>query len=379
MRILVDIRHLNSPEPSGVGEYTLQLLRTLFDIDKVNEYILLSSGKTVTNHFSTLSNPSVRCVHLPLPNKLLNARIILLQHPHFNWYIREAIDLIFLPNLNVVSLPTDIPTILTIHDVSWKFFPELYSKKMQLWHRVLRPEQLMHSARHIISPSESTTQDVIDTFSISPARLTTIPHGVDPMYSDKMQARDHGVRSRYKLPKRFALFVGTLEPRKNLLALIEGIKQYRRSFNDDISLVLVGKWGWKSTQLRHRLWKRDVKDWIHPIGYIPAQDKPAFYRSAQIFTWPSLYEGFGLPVLEAMACGTPVITSRNSSLPELTNDAAILLDPYNSDDMTSAIKHLLRSQPLQQRLRTRGLEQAKHYSWIQTAQRTLKVFEKENS
>lgn len=377
MRILVDVRHLNSSQPSGVGEYTIQLLRALFEIDQKNEYLLLSSGKTKPDlEFASL-NPQCSTFHISTPNKIFNLRTIILKHPNLNWRVRESIDLIFLPNLNITSLPTDIPTVLTIHDLSWKFFPEFYSRKMQLWHKAVNPEHLIQQARHIITPSASTTQDVKQTFQISPDQITTIPHGIDPQFSEKMQARDHGVRSRYKLPKRFALFIGTLEPRKNLLGLIEGMKLYRAQSRDDLELVLVGKWGWKPTQLRHRLWKRDVKDWVHHIGYVPANDRPALYRSAQVFTWPSIYEGFGLPVLEAMASGTPVITSRNSSLPELTNNSAILIDPYNPTDIADALTQLLGSQPLQQQLKQRGLKRSEDFSWQTTAQQTLSIFEKE--
>lgn len=374
MRIFVDIRHLTSPEPSGVGEYTTQLLRALFEIDKNNEYVLFSSGRT--KPFCFVHHDKVKFVHLPTSNKLLNVRTAFLHHPTINWHVHEPIDLIFLPNLNFVSLPDDIPTVLTVHDLSWKLFPEFYSRKMQLWHRMVRPEKLFGQSSQLITPSESTAQDLQDVFRVESTRITTIPHGIDSRFSPKMEARDHGVRSRYKLPKRFALFVGTLEPRKNLLGLIEGIKQYRLMSRDDLSLVFVGKWGWRSTHLRHRLWKRDVKDWVHHLGYVPPEDRPALYRSARVLTWPSFYEGFGLPVLEAMASGTPVIASRTSSLPELTQDAAILVDPYNPTDIAEALSQLLRSQPLQQRLKERGIARAAEFSWKKTAEKTLESFTK---
>ena len=226
----------------------------------------------------------------------------------------------------------------------------------------------------VITPSAATAQDVCDTFQMPQERIRVIPHGVDASFSPKMEARDHGVRSRLKLPKRFALFVGTLEPRKNLLGLIEGIKRYREESHDDLELVLAGKWGWKSTQLRHRLFKGDVRSWVHTPGYVPAQDKPALYRSASVFTWPSIYEGFGLPVLEAMASGIPVITTRTSSLPELTANAAILVDPYNTTDITDALHQLMRSHPLQQSLKKRALERTATFSWRNTASQTLQTF-----
>lgn len=381
MRILVDIRHLIGTQPSGVGEYTTQLLSALFEIDQENEYLLFSSGidKPVLPFTPSPSHHSrFTHVHIHTPNKLLNLRALLFKHPTLNWRVSEPIDLIFLPNLNIATLPIDIPTVLMIHDLSFHHFPEFYSHKMRLWHKAVKPERLIKQAAHIITPSHATTQDVVQTFSIDQAHVTTIPHGFDPMYSEKMQASDHGVRSRFKLPKRYALFVGTLEPRKNLLGLIEGIKQYRLTTNDDLHLVLAGKWGWKSTQLRHRLYKRDVCSWVHCLDYVSAKDKPALYRSAEIFTWPSIYEGFGLPVLEAMASGTPVITSRNSSMPELTGNAAILVDPFNTSDIADALAQTLHSSTLRDTLRARGLARAAEFSWKKTAKATLSVFERQH-
>jgi glycosyltransferase involved in cell wall biosynthesis len=375
MRILVDIRHLINEKQSGVGEYTTQLLRALFEIDKKNEYVLLSSG-TISLHspFGLGRDDNVKYIHLDQPNKLLNLRTALLKHPTFNWHVRDPIDLIFLPNLNIVSLPTDIPTVLTIHDLSWRFFPEFYSRKMQLWHKAVEPSKLIAQSRRIIVPSASTAQDVMEVFGVDEKKIATIPHGVDPLFSPKMEARDHGVRSRLKLPKKFALFVGTIEPRKNLLGLIEGVKHYRERTRDDVHLVLAGKWGWRAHQVRHRLWKSDVKNWIHYLGYVAAEDRPALYRSAIVFTWPSIYEGFGLPVLEAMASGTPVITTRTSSLPELTDQTALLIDPFNIMDISEALRQVLNSRPIQQKLKERGLARASKFSWEKTAQETLSLF-----
>ncbi len=375
MRILVDIRHLTYPLPGGVSEYTRQLLLALFELDQKNEYVLFSSGKTKPSGLVSRSD-NVTFIHLNQPNKLLNLRCLFLHHPTLNWHVHDPVDLIFLPNLNIVSLPKDLPTLLMIHDLSWKFFPEFYSRKMQLWHKAVNPERLIEQSRHILTPSNSTTQDVQDVFGIEQSRVSTISHGVDPIFKPKMEARDHGIRSKYKLPKRFALFVGTLEPRKNVLGIIEGVKQYRSFTHDDLELILVGKWGWRSAHLQRHLKKREVKNWVRHVGSIPDADRPAFYRSAMVLTWPSLYEGFGLPVLEAMASGTPVITSRTSSLPELAQNAALLIDPYNSTDLSDALFQLLRSQPLQQHLKEKGLVRASEFSWKKSAKQTQEIFEK---
>ncbi len=383
MRILVDIRHLGQKQ-SGVGQYTTHLLRALFEIDQENEYVLFSSGSQkppeeilrFTQDDKRAKNRRWSHLHLPTPNKLLNLRTVFLKHPTLNWRVHEPVDLIFLPNLNITALPDDIPTVLTVHDLSFHFYPEFYSKKMRLWHTFAEPKRLITQAKSIITPSSSTKQDVHAVFEKPEDQITTIAHGVDPRFHPMMEARDHGVRSRLKLPKQFALYVGTIEPRKNLLGLVEGIKQFRDRTHQNLHLVLAGKWGWKSHNLRRRLWKSDVSDWVHQTGYLPAEDLGALYRSASVFTWPSFYEGFGLPVLEAMASGTPILTSHTSSLPELTHGAAVMIDPYNTTDIAEALRGILGSNTLQKQLRQLGLARAKEFAWEITAKKTVEVFKK---
>jgi glycosyltransferase involved in cell wall biosynthesis len=374
MRILIDIRHLCQEKQSGVGEYTKQLLHGIFKIDQENEYILFSTGRTKPKEeHGEYSNVLYR--HIKTPNQIINTKFIFLKHPSINWYVKETIDLIFLPNLNITVLPNDIPCVLTVHDMTWKIFPEFYSKKMQAWHNLVNPKKLIDNSSKIITPSQTTKNDLQNLFKKNSEAVTVIPHGCDLQFTQKMEARDHGVRSKFHLPKKFVLFIGTLEPRKNLLALIQAVDAYRRITHDDLHLVIAGKWGWKSHNLRRRLWKKDVKSWVHQMGYIPDKDRAAIYRSSEALMWPSIYEGFGLPILEAMSCGTPVITSHTSSIPELTNDCALLIDPYNINDITDALIGLMQSKPLQKQLSNRGIERAKNYNWNKSAIKTLELFE----
>lgn len=376
MRVLVDIRHLASPNMAGVGGYTKSLLHALFEIDKENEYVLLSSGSHKPDlGVYGLSSTVYTHLHIPVPNKLLNLRTLLLHHPSLNWRVREPVDLIFLPNLAIAQLPEDIPTVLTLHDFSWHIYPDFFSRKMQIWHKATRPHELIAKSRSIIVPSESSKRDCERFFATPREKTHVIPHGITQDFNDRMLASDHGVRSRLKLPKRFALFVGTIEPRKNLLALIEGVKEYRERSHDDLHLVIVGGWGWRSHAVRRRLWKRDTTGWVQQLGYVDAHDLPAIYRSAQATIFPSIYEGFGLPILESLASGTPVITSHTSSMPEVGGNAAIYIDPYNSRDIADALRGLLGSSSLQKQLRDRGIERARQFTWERAARETLSVFE----
>jgi len=378
MRILVDIRHLAHPKPSGVGEYTIEILRALFRIDKQNQYTLLSTGR-IKPDIDVLfpgHTQDVEHVHVSIPNKILNLRMSLLGHPTLNWHVKNPVDLLFMPNLNIAPLPPNLPTVLTVHDLSWKIFPEFYSARMRAWHKAIKPQALIDRVDSIITPSLSTKCDLERSFGRKSDRVHVIPHGVHSRYSASMQARDHGVRSRQKLPKRFVLFLGTIEPRKNIIAIIDGVKRYRDQTGDDLHLVLVGKWGWKARAIKKRLWKRDTKPWVHQLGYVPKEDLPAVYRSAKALVWPSIYEGFGLPVLESMACGTPVITSHTSSLAEVTGDAAVHVDPFNDQDITSALMGILGSNTLHTTLAQKGQKQAANHTWQQAAEQTLCVFHK---
>src|SRR3989339_412312 len=378
MTILVDVRHLTQSHPSGVGHYTIQLLRALFDLDQTNHYLLFSAGRKPLEQEvlfpGHVHNHRIQCIHLPLPNKLLKLEAMLLKSPTLPQLIQQPVDLLFLPNLNYTILPQDIPTVLTIHDLSWKIFPSFYSKKMQWWHRLLRPNQQISQVTHLITPSESTKRDVEYFFQKPHSEIQVIPHGLEEKFSPHQHPSDHGIRSRYRLPKRFALFVGTLEPRKNLIATIEAMKSYRERTGDEMDFVLAGNWGWKSEALQHRLRQPDVSKWVRVLGYVRDQDRASLYRQATVTLWPSLYEGFGLPILESMACGTPVITSHTSSLPEVAGEAVLLIDPFSSVDCTSALEQLFASQKLQEQLIQKGLERAKMFSWKQTAEQTLKLF-----
>jgi glycosyltransferase involved in cell wall biosynthesis len=383
MRIAIDIRGLARDRQSGVGEYTMELLRALFKVGAEHDYVLLSTGtelarRHVLDNLERLGvddfRSHVRHKHIHEPNKKLNLGIFTRQSPHLDELAKvgtDKCDLFFFPNLNFIAT-NSTPSVVTVHDLSWRLFPHFFTAKDRAWHQAVRPSKTLSQAKAVIVPSESSKQDLIRVLKIDQHKIHVIPHGIDHnIWQPKPVPQDHGLRSHYKLPKRYLLYLGTIEPRKNIQALLDAFEQVRAT-NPELQLVLAGGPGWKSTDILERI--KNTKG-VQYLGYVPAEHRPVLYRGAQAFIFPSIYEGFGLPVLEAMACGTPVITSHTSSLPEITADAAMLINPHNANDLSAAINELLASTELSTRLSEAGLTQAANFDWTKAAQTTLKVFQ----
>ncbi len=383
MRIVIDIRHLTRPEQSGVGEYTVNLLHALFQLEHRNDYLLFSSGRPSSwKYVPRFTGQGISHVHVPVSNRILNATMLAMRRPSMDTLVfgptkstsEPTQTVFFFPNLHIVSTPPSAPYVLTLHDLSFELFPKFYSRKSRLWHRCVRPSLFAHGARAIIVPSEATGRDVVRQYNVARERIHVIPHGISERFGAHAKPEDHGIRSRYHLPKRFALFVGTLEARKNIRMMVEAVSAYRKNTNDDLSLVLVGKETSYSRKILNGL-SLEHKRGVLPLGYVPPEHRPSLYRLAEATLFPSIYEGFGLPILESMASGTPVITSVTSSMPEVAGHAAILIDPYNRTDLVVALKELLTSPELKERLVDRGLERARNFSWVTSAERTLAVLE----
>jgi glycosyltransferase involved in cell wall biosynthesis len=360
MKIVVDLRHLTKPEPSGIGLYTLELLRALFNLDKNNEYFLFSSGSSkARNNLPLFDFPNVKSVHLNLPNRLLNFLLLTTGRPRFDELLADKIGrdekpLFFFPNLNIVSLRPYTPYVLTLHDLSFEIFPEFYQNKSRLWHHLTHPRRLAQNAQAIIVPSKSAAGDVNSIFGVPQEKIFVVPHGVSAIFSPKAEPQDHGIKSKYRLPKKIALFVGAAEARKNITAMAAAVEKYRRATGDDLRLVVTGK----------------------TIGYVPARERPALYRLADVVLFPSFYEGFGLPIVEAMACGTPVIAGNTSSMPEVGGRAAIYVDPYKEEDLTAALRELLSNEEFKKQKIAQGLERAKEFSWEKAAEQTKEILNK---
>jgi len=270
-------------------------------------------------------------------------------------------------------LAAGCPTIVTVHDLSFLRFPAAFRAFQRLYLGLITRISTRRAAR-VIAVSESTRQDVIAFCGVAEENVVVVPNGVTDAFKPADAAAVGVFRAAKKLPEHFILFVGTLEPRKNLVRLIDAFAACRRGATRPAKLVLAGGKGWFYETAFRRVHELSLDDEVIFPGFVPPDELPWWYRAADLFVYPSLFEGFGLPVLEAMACGTPTITSTASSLPEVAGDAALLVNPEDTGALSEAIRRVLDDPSLRESLRGAGLRQAAQFSWTRTAVETAQVY-----
>lgn len=265
-----------------------------------------------------------------------------------------------------------IPTVLTVHDLIFRRLPA-HHKPLNRWYLNSTLPLYCRRASHVITISECSRRDLVAAYDLPPEKITVIHEAAAPHFCLQPPEIVTAVRARYNLPARYLLFVGAIEPRKNLARLLAAFETIHAEGLSD-GLVIVGRRGWLYDDFFARLERSPARDAVIFPGYVPDEDLPAIYTGAQTVVFPSLYEGFGLPVLEAMACGTPVAASSTSSIPEVGGDAALYFDPTDVEQITKATRRLLRDAALREEMRARGLAQAARFSWERAATETLNIY-----
>jgi glycosyltransferase involved in cell wall biosynthesis len=266
-----------------------------------------------------------------------------------------------------------VPSVLTVHDLIFRHLPE-HHKPLNRGYLNLALPLYCRRATHIIAISECTRRDVTAAFDVPPEKVTVIHEAADPRFCPQTPDRVTAVRQRHGLPERYILFVGTIEPRKNLTRLLHAFEALHGDGLCD-ALVIVGKRGWLYGGFFAELEQSPVRDAVLLPGYVPDEALPAVYAGAQALAFPSLYEGFGLPALEAMACGTPVACSETSSLPEVAGDAALYFEPTSESAIAETLRELLSDPDLRSELVQRGFERAACFSWDRVAAKTKAVYD----
>ena len=268
------------------------------------------------------------------------------------------------------------PTVVTVHDVMPIRFPEVFRPWYRNYAAVVMP-RVARAARGVITVSCAAKQEITEWLGVPAERITVVPHGLDPAFAPLAPDAAHAdeVRRRYRLPLQFVLAVGSIEPRKNLPRLLEAVHLLRsRPGGTGVTLVHAGPEGWHPEEVAGAVRQLGLADAVRFLGYVPVEDLPTLYGLARVLVYPSLWEGFGMPVLEAMACGCPVVTSNVSSLPEVAGDAAMLVDPRSTDDVARGIAAVWCDEALRRRLAVRGLARAAQFSWERAARATATVY-----
>lgn len=289
------------------------------------------------------------------------------------WYlVRDRIDAAHFQYFAPPISPC--PVVLTIHDLSYERHPEFFNPTMAARMRLIMP-RMARRARHLITVSNATRDDLVSVYDIDPGRISVIhngtPAGFEPIGDAERLAR---LTARFRITRPYMVCVGNLGARKNQRMLVRAFARLAQSRSMDHDLVLVGKDSFDGSLVAQEIRQLGMQDRVHVTGFVSADELLGLYNQATCSVYPSLYEGFGLPVLESMACGTPVITSTVSSMPEIAGDAAILVDPREEDALCDAMRRMLDSIELRTGLRAAGLTRARQFSWADAAAKTAEVY-----
>ncbi len=360
---------LKSPlgHQSGIGYYTENIITNL--VKHYNDYNYKIVGnifinKNVPTKLAAINNDNFLLTRY-IPAKLWSQSIKLGILPHINLIHKGSPDLVI--NFDFVRAPVSkkVKTITVIHDLAYEVYPQYTEKRNLQRLKKLVPKSLKMSTR-IVAVSESTKKDLISNYNVNPNKIDVVYNAVDTkLYKPKALTKE--IRNKYNLPKKYLLYLGNIEPRKNIKGIIEAYSMLPDEISSEYKLVLSGGRGWNQGEINNALKQSAKKDNIIFTGYIDDRDKPELYAGADIFLFPSHYEGFGLPILEAMACGVPVITADNSSLREVADKAALYVNSKSTKELLTAIIKIVMNKRIRQDLINKGNKRVKEFNWKDSA------------
>ncbi len=349
---------------AGIGEYTLRLTQALAELYPDQRFTLLQDARA-GQAFVKADNVAIARTRVPSHHR---AEQLLLP-----WVVRAL-------GVDVFHSPDFIPpfrargrSVITIHDLAFLIYPHFLTKDAARYYGQI--DRAVRHADQIIAVSQSTKNDLVRMLGAPEDKITVIYEAADPVFRplDRIASWRH-VHEIYDLPEDYILFVSTIEPRKNIGALLRAYRRLRDDYRLTPDLALGGSPGWLSDDIYNLVDKLDLRPYCHFLGRVAAHDLVHLYNAARVLVHPAFYEGFGLTPLEAMACGTPVIVSNVSSLPEVVGDAALLIDPEHDEEITVALWRILSDDGLFESLRAKGLQRAAAFSWHRAAEQTMAVY-----
>lgn len=375
MRVAIDIRKINE---FGVGTYIWNLVRNLAALDNRNEYLLTGSHRNFHELGPLPSN--FKQLYQPHEQKLQKPQNLWRNHITFPFTLhRHAVDLVHVPHHEAPFFnPSTL--VVTVHDCVHLLFPHEDSSKFRNYRNYLRTKRVIEGAKHVLAVSNSTKEDLINIFRLPESKISVVHNALDERFAfnHTPEERKH-VLERYQLKDPFVLYSGKIRPHKNIHRLIEAFAVLKSELVDDeryknLKLIIIGDELSKHQYLRLTVIRSGVQQDVRFFGFVPYPILRVFYQSAALFAFPSLYEGFGLPPLEAMANRTPVIASNTSSLPEVLGDAALLVNPENVFDIARGMKTILSDEVLRQKLIQKGVQQVAKFSWKIAAEKVLETY-----
>ena len=370
MRIAIDIRKINE---FGVGTYIWNLVRNLAGIDDRNDYLLVGSQRNF--HELGPLPPNFKQLYQPEENGLWRDNISIPFDLH-----RQRLDVVHIPH-HEAPFFTPSKLVVTIHDCVHLLFPQEDSSNFGNYRSYLRTKRVVHAAQHVLAVSRSTNDDLINIFELPDSKISVVHNALDERFAfTHTPGERKQVLERYQLKDPFVLYSGKIRPHKNVHRLIEAFAVLKNELGDsdrykNLKLIIIGDELSKHQYLRLTVIRSGAQQDVRFFGFVPYPILRVFYQSAELFAFPSLYEGFGLPPLEAMANRAPVLASNTSSLPEVLEDAAVLVNPENVFDIARGMKLILSDDAVRQRLIQKGLEQVAKFSWKLAAQKILERYQ----
>jgi len=369
MIIGIDLRILAKNEEGGITQYLENLLPRLIQFGKNDTFKLFYNGLNKRKlNYPWLNLPNVKLYEFRFPNRLFEFLKIKIDK------LLNGIDVFFSPHFLISPLSEKVKKILTIHDLSFIYYPDFFDFKRKIWHWRINPKKQINSADKIISVSQSTKNDIVNIYKIPDYKIEVIYSGIDEKFKllDKTLPKFEEIRKKYALPKKFILYFGKLEPRKNILNIIKAFELIKPKI-PELNLVIAGEKGWLYKDLNKLIELSLVKNSIFLTGKIEENDKIYIYNLAEIFIYPSFFEGFGFPPLEAMACGLATIVSNQTSLPEIVNNSALTINPFKIKEISQAIEILINNPEIKEKYKYLGLKNAKKFNWEKTAIKTWEL------